>query len=295
MRVLILGGSGMLGHKLWQTFTDRFDTYVTFRQSPSAYARYGIFDGARTLGHVSSVDLDSLMRVFGEVRPEVVINCIGIVKQDAAATNHVASINVNALFPHRLAALSRAAGARLIHLGTDCVFSGRKGNYVETDAPDAEDLYGRTKLLGEVDYENCLTIRTSMIGRELSSAHGLIEWFLSQQGKTVRGYRQAIFSGFTTLALSEIIASIITDHPQLRGVWHVASEPINKFDLLTLVKEAAKLDIRIEPDETFVCDRSLNDTRFHQATGFAPPSWSDMILRLFQDSTPYTEFRRSSC
>jgi dTDP-4-dehydrorhamnose reductase len=287
MRILILGGSGMLGHKLWQQFAPRFDTYATFRPAQfSTYERFGIFDKARAIGGVSAEDFESVERAFESAQPEVVVNCIGIVKQDAAAKDPLASISVNALFPHRLAALSRAKGARLIHLSTDCVFSGRKGNYVETDTPDAEDLYGRTKLLGEVDYENCLTIRTSMIGRELSGAHGLIEWFLSQQGKTVRGYRRAIFSGFTTLALSEIIASVITDHPQLRGVWHVASEPINKFDLLTLVKEAANLNIRIEPDETFVCDRSLNDARFRQATGFAPPSWSDMILRLFQDTTP---------
>ncbi|MDT4952897.1 MAG: dTDP-4-dehydrorhamnose reductase [Acidobacteriota bacterium] len=287
MRILILGGSGMLGHKLWQQFAPRFDTYATFRPAQfSSYERFGIFDKARSIGGVSAEDFESVERAFESAQPEVVVNCIGIVKQDAAAKDPLASISVNALFPHRLAALSRATGARLIHLSTDCVFSGRKGNYVEADTPDAEDLYGRTKLLGEVDYENCLTIRTSMIGRELSGAHGLIEWFLSQQGKTVRGYRRAIFSGFTTLALSEIIASVITDHPQLRGVWHVASEPINKFDLLTLVKEVANLNIRIEPDETFVCDRSLNDARFRQATGFAPPSWSDMILRLFQDTTP---------
>lgn len=295
MRVLILGGSGMLGHKLWQWFCEHGDAYATFRQSPVAYEHLGIFDRARMIGQVSAQDFNSVVRAFAQVRPDAVINCIGIVKQDVAAKDPDASISVNSLFPHRLAALSRASGARLIHLSTDCVFSGRKGNYVETDTPDAADLYGRTKLLGEVDDEHCLTIRTSMIGRELAGAHGLIEWFLSQQGKTVRGFRRAVFSGFTTRALSEIIASIITEHTQLQGVWHVAAEPINKFDLLTLVKEAANLDVQIEPDETFVCDRSLNAERFRQATGFVPPGWSDMISQLLQDATPYSKIRRSHC
>jgi dTDP-4-dehydrorhamnose reductase len=291
MRILILGGSGMLGHKLWQRFSERFDTYATFRQSPSSYDRYGFFDANRSIGHVSADDFDSLVRAFARVRPEVVVNCVGIVKQDAAAKDPYQSININALYPHRLAALARATGARLIHLSTDCVFSGRKGNYTDADRTDAEDLYGRTKLLGEVDGENCLTIRTSMIGRELAGAHGLIEWFLSQQGKRVRGFKRAIFSGFTTGALSDIIADIITGHPQLSGVWQVAAEPTNKFDLLTLVREIYGLQIEIEPDESFACDRSLDGRRFQAETGFVPPSWPEMIERMHADPTPYDEFR----
>jgi dTDP-4-dehydrorhamnose reductase len=285
----------MLGHKLWQTFRDRFDTYVTFRQSAASYAGHVIFDQSRALGGVSAQDFDSVVSALSRVRPEVVVNCIGIVKQDAAAKDALASISINALFPHRLARLCQATGVRLLHLSTDCVFSGRRGSYEEVDAADAEDLYGRSKLLGEVAAENCLTIRTSMIGRELAGAHGLLEWFLSQRGQSVRGFRRAIFSGFTTLALSEIIASIINDHAQLQGVWHVAAEPISKFDLLTLIKETADLEIEIEPDESFVCDRSLNDERFRRATGFVPPSWSAMISQLFQDTTPYAQIRRSHC
>lgn len=292
MRVLILGGSGMLGHKLWQTFRDRFDTYVTFRGRPSAYARYGIFDPGRAVGEVSALDFDSVARAFARVRPEAVVNCIGIVKQDAAASDPLASIGVNALFPHRLAALCRAAGARLVHLSTDCVFSGRAGNYAEADAQDAGDLYGRTKLLGEVAGEGCLTLRTSMIGRELSGAHGLVEWFLSQRGGRVRGFRRAVFSGFTTGALSGIISGVVADHPNLSGVWHVAAEPINKFDLLTLVKQTYGLEVEIEPDEAFVCDRSLDGGRFREATGFRPAPWPEMIDGMSRDATPYEDIRR---
>ncbi|HEY0322892.1 MAG TPA: SDR family oxidoreductase [Pyrinomonadaceae bacterium] len=295
MKVLILGGSGMLGHKLWQVLSRRFDTFVTFRQSAQAYAHYKLFETARAIGNVSASDFDAVTKAVAQVRPQVVVNCIGIVKQDAAAKDPLTSININALFPHRLAELARAAGARLIHLSTDCVFSGRGGNYNEDNPPDAEDLYGRTKLLGEVGSPDCLTLRTSMIGRELAGSQGLVEWFLSQQGKTVRGFRRAIFSGLTTRALAEAIAWIIEEHPSLDGVWHVAAEPISKFDLLTLIKEKGGLQIEIEPDETFVCDRSLDGERFREITGFVPPHWSDMISQLFQDSTPYNEFRRSDC
>lgn len=285
----------MLGHKLWQTLDGRLDAYATFRQSPSAYSHLNIFNLERAIGRVSAEDFDSVVRALARVRPRVVVNCVGIVKQDAAAKDPLTSISINSLFPHRLAAICRAANARLIHLSTDCVFSGRRGQYAEDDPADAEDLYGKSKNLGEVGGEGCLTIRTSMIGRELSGSQGLLEWFLSQQGKTVRGFRRAVFSGFTTQALSEIIARIIEEHGELEGVWHVAAEPISKFDLLTLIKETARLNIQIEPDDTFHCDRSLNGARFCQATGFVPPTWSDMISRLFQDDTPYAEIRGAHC
>lgn len=292
MKALILGGSGMLGHKVWQTFADRFDTTATVRQSPSFYARYRLFDRSRLLGGVSAEDFDSIVRAVARVRPDVVVNCIGLVKQIAAANEPVSGIAINALFPHRLAQLCGATGSRLIHLSTDCVFSGRGGNYREDDPSDAEDLYGRTKFLGEVAGEGCLTVRTSIIGRELEGAHGLIEWFLGQEGQPVRGYKRAIFSGLSTNELAEILARIIADHPALAGVWHVAAEPISKFDLLCLVKETYGLTVTIEPDETVVIDRSLNADRFRAATGLVPASWPVIISRMYQDPTPYRAPRR---
>ncbi len=293
-RILILGGAGMLGHKLGQLLSERFNTALTFRQAPQAYVRDKLFDSAQMVSQVSAQDPDSIVRAIARVRPTVVINCIGIVKQDQGAKDPLLSIYVNALFPHRLAQLCRASGTRMIHISTDCVFSGRKGNYVETDMSDAEDLYGRTKFLGEVDDETSLTLRTSMIGRELSSSHGLIEWFLRQEGRSVRGFKRAIFSGFTTRALAEIIFKIINEKPDMNGVWHVAAEPINKFDLLTLIKETYGLNVEIEQDETFVCDRSLNGERFWREVNSAPPSWPVMIEEMYKDSTPYAEIRRNN-
>ncbi len=292
MKLLVLGATGMLGHKLMQVLSARFEVTGTVRGHAAGYQSHPVLGVMPLLGGVQAEDFDSVVQVIAAVRPEVVVNCIGLVKQLAAAKETVPSITVNALFPHRLARLCQAGGARLVQVSTDCVFSGRKGSYVESDAADAEDLYGRTKLLGEVDDEGCLTIRTSIIGRELGTAHGLVEWFLGQEGRSVRGYRRAIFSGFTTQALAEIMAGVITDHPEMRGVWHVAAEPINKFDLLALVKQVYRLNIQIEPDEAVKIDRSLNGERFREATGFIPPAWPEMIEELYTDSTPYSELRR---
>jgi dTDP-4-dehydrorhamnose reductase len=245
--------------------------------------------------NISAQDFDRMVQAMAMVKPTVVVNCIGIIKQRAAVKDALTSIMINALFPHRLARVCQMSGTRLIHMSTDCVFSGRKGNYLESDVADAEDLYGRTKLLGEVSYDGCLTLRTSIIGRELETAYGLLEWFLAQQGQSVGGYKWAIFSGLTTQVLAEIMAQIITDHQNMQGIWHVAAEPINKLDLLSLIKQVYGLNIRIEPDEKVVIDRSLNADKFRQATGYVPPAWPEMIEQMSQDPTPYSEFRRSQC
>jgi len=294
MRVLILGGSGMLGHKLWQAFRNRFDTWVTVRSSYQEYTRCGLFDSQCLLGGVDVFNFDTVTRALATVQPDVVINCIGIVKQVSAAKDPVVSLTVNSLFPHRLATLCGAAGVRLIHISTDCVFSGKKGMYTEDDVSDAEDLYGRTKFLGEVSAPRCLTLRTSIIGRELQSTNGLVEWFLSNRGGSVRGYTRAIYSGFTTLAISQIIANVIEHYPDLSGVYHVSSEPINKYDLLCLLRDAYRVQVEIEPYPEVHIDRSLDSSRFRAAISFAPPTWPDMIETMAEDPTPYDEWRTSN-
>jgi len=293
MKVLVLGAAGMLGHKLILGLSPLFEIVGTVRAPLSKYADHPVLNNMHLLGDVQVENFDSVQHAITNTRPALVINCIGIVKQATAAHDPLISISVNALFPHRLAPLCRDAGIRLIHISTDCVFSGSKGNYIESDVADAEDLYGRTKLLGELDYDGSLTLRTSMIGRELETTHGLIEWFLSQQGKSIKGFRRAFFSGFTTKVLAEIIVKIILNHQNLQGIYHIASEPISKFDLLSLVKKAYALNVQIEPDDDVVCDRSLNAELFKRATGYIPPSWSDMIVEMYNDSTPYDELRRS--
>ncbi len=290
MKVLILGGSGMLGHRLWINLRKEHEVWATVRQTSSPFPERPEFPLKYVRTDVDSSNFDQVTRALASIRPDLVINCIGLIKQKGdLASDPIMSISLNALLPHRISLICRAAKIRMIHISTDCVFSGKKGSYMESDQSDAEDLYGRTKFLGEVAYPpHSLTLRTSIIGRELKTRLGLIEWFLSQKdGDTIRGYKRAIFTGFTTDELSRIIMNNVIPHPELTGLYHVSSDPINKYDLLQVVNQAFGRKINILPDEDFLMDRSLNSTRFRQATGYQPPSWPDMIQEMAKDAQFY--------
>jgi dTDP-4-dehydrorhamnose reductase len=280
MRILILGGDGMLGHRLLRELAPRHETRVTLRRPLAAYRDLGLFDGGNSYGEIEAREPEAMRRVLAEYRPEAVVNAIGIVKQRPDGEDGVLSVEVNALFPHLLARLCEARGARLVHLSTDCVFSGRKGNYAETDRPDPVDVYGFSKLLGEVDRPRALTLRTSMIGRELRRRTGLLEWFLSQRGKMIKGYRKAIFTGFSTAELARIIERLLTRHPAAAGIYHVAAAPISKFELLSRLNRRLRLGVEIVPDDEVACDRSLDAARFRSATGYEPPTWDAMVDEL---------------
>jgi len=223
--------------------------------------------------------IDGVRDVLDDFRPDAVVNAVGLVKQRPDADNAIDSIEINALFPHRLAALCAEFDVRLLHMSTDCVFSGRVGNYREDDTPDALDLYGRSKLLGELSKPHCLTLRTSIIGRELSRYSGLLEWFLAQKG-SVKGFRQAIFSGFTTIELARIIERLLADYPRAAGLYHVSSEPIAKYDLLALLRKALGIAIDIVPDDGLRIDRSLDSSRFRSEFDYRPPTWEQMADEL---------------
>lgn len=287
MKILVLGATGMLGHKAMQILSKRHEVVGTVRRDPADYWHHPVLKDLDLVGEVNVNDFATVERVIAETRPDVIFNCIGIVKQLKEASDPVPSIKINALFPHLLAQACVREGIRMVHMSTDCVFSGRKGMYTEQDLSDAEDLYGRTKYLGEVDYPGCLTVRTSIIGYEIGSAHGLLGWFLSQQRKKVRGYTRAFFSGLTTNALSEVIRTVIEQYPDLHGTWQVASNPISKYDLLVRIRDRFGLDIEIEPDESVVIDRSLDPSRFIARTGIRIPTWPEMIEQLYLDTTPY--------
>ncbi|MFT4041098.1 MAG: SDR family oxidoreductase [Thermomicrobiales bacterium] len=292
MRVLVLGGSGMLGHKVYQTLRETFDTRVTLRSRDAAEAALpGLFDPAEIIDGVDARDPATVRRAIALAEPEAVINCIGIIKQLPAAHDAVASISVNALLPHQLAEMCAARGARLVHISTDCVFSGRQGGYTEADIPDPPDLYGRSKLLGEVTGPGAITLRTSIIGRELASRNGLVEWFLSAPGPAVRGYTQAVFSGLPTLALAQVIAQVVHDFPEASGLYHVAADPIAKFDLLQLLGAAYGRPVTVEPFPDVRIDRSLDGSRFAALTGFRAAPWPELIAAMAADPTPYTEWR----
>ena len=292
-RILVLGAAGMLGHKLVQTLVrDQFVVSGTVR-SLLPPARIDAFAGAQIAGGVDAAKFDSVVNAFALTAPDVVVNCIGIVKQLPEANDAIQSLTINSLFPHLLARQCQAAGARLIHLSTDCVFSGRRGMYTEEDFADADDLYGRSKLMGEVGAQEGLTLRTSMIGRELKTRHGLLEWFLSQTGR-IRGFTNAIYSGFTTIELSRIISLVIRQHADLRGVYHVSSAPVSKYDLLKQLREAFEHPIEIDADPSVKIDRSLDSTRFRTVTGYTPSPWESMIREMAADPSPYRSWRSDS-
>jgi dTDP-4-dehydrorhamnose reductase len=272
--VLVLGASGMLGNAVLRFFAASLG-YRAVGAVRSAAASARLPAEVRDAIH-AGLDIDRLEPLFAEVRPDVVVNCIGVVKQLHEAQDPLIAIPINSLLPHRLARLCQANGARLIHVSTDCVFSGSKGSYREEDAADARDLYGRSKLLGEVDGENAITLRTSIIGHELRNPHGLVGWFLSQRG-AVKGYRRAIFSGLPTVELARVMRDIVIPSPELRGVFHVSAEPINKYDLLRLIAATYGVACEIVPDDEVVIDRSLDSTKFRRATGYVAPAWPQLI------------------
>ena len=280
MRVLILGGDGMLGHQLLGTLSGDHEIRVTLRREEDAYRAHRRFDGGNAFFGVDVRDHDRLLDVFAGFRPQAVVNAAGVVKQRPEAKDPMTSLEINALFPHRLARLCAAAGARLVHLSTDCVFSGRKGSYRETDLPDPEDLYGRTKLLGELREAPALTLRSSIIGLEIGRKQGLVEWFLASRG-AVRGFRRAVFSGLTTQEMARLVGRLLVAHPDLSGLFHVASTPIDKYTLLSrLARALGRDDVQIEVDDGLACDRSLSPEAFRGATGYVAPSWDDMLREL---------------
>jgi dTDP-4-dehydrorhamnose reductase len=292
MRILVFGANGMLGHKVYQEFNQRFDTWGTIRDSIEPWQHLPFLKKDRIVENIEVSSRESIINALDRVQPEVVVNCIGIVKKLKESESPVSAITVNALLPHWLAELCQERGIRLIHISTDCVFSGKVGNYSENALPDPYDLYGRTKLLGEVTEKNCLTLRTSIIGRELKRTVGLLEWFLSQSGKSVQGYRYAVFSGFTTSELAIVLADIVVNHPELHGLYHLSSEPINKYDLLCMIKETLNLQITINEYTGFFVDRSLNSERIRRILKYQPPTWEEMIRRLVTEVDEYEEWRR---
>jgi dTDP-4-dehydrorhamnose reductase len=277
MRVLVLGASGMLGNAMTRVLSEKPDWQVFGTIRSEGSKRF--FDSAIAERLITGVDVeqhDALVKLFAHVRPDVVVNCIGLVKQLADAEDLLVALPLNAMLPHRLARLCELVGARLVHMSTDCVFSGRKGGYRESDPPDAEDVYGRSKLLGEVAYPHTITLRTSIIGHELQSAHGLVGWFLSQE-KQCKGYTKAIFSGLPTVALAQIVRDVVIPRPDLSGVYHVAAQPISKYDLLKLIAEVYGKTIEIIPSDQVVIDRSLDAGRFRDATSYVAPGWRELI------------------
>lgn len=282
-KYLIIGANGMLGNACMRVISASGDQVWGTVRSPSNLNLFEEDVRRRLVSGVDAEDFATVERVVGESQPDVVVNCVGVVKQLAAADDPLVALPLNSLFPHRLARLCTTAGARLIHISTDCVFSGNRGMYREEDRPDADDLYGVSKRLGEVDYPGAITLRTSIIGHELQGSRSLLDWFLAQSGR-VQGFTKAIFSGLSTVELSHVIHDHVAPRTDLRGLYHVSAEPISKYDLLCLIRDVYGRDIEITPSDKLVIDRSLDSTRFRAETGWQPPSWPAMVREMHADA-----------
>ena len=293
-RVLVLGGSGMLGHKMVQTLGARnFETYATVRGGleHSTLNHPELLQEGQFISDVEVSDFDLLRATVLDVKPDVVVNCVGVIKQRDAAHESIESITINSLLPHRLAEVCQDIGARMIHFSTDCVFNGEKGAYEESDPSDATDLYGRSKFLGEVSSPGTLTLRSSIIGRELSNYSSLLEWFLAQNGKIIRGFSKAKYAGITTNRMSHLVGDLISNHPSLSGMYQVSGPWISKYDLLFVLRDAFKLEIEIERDDEVDIDRTLVGDRFAEEIGYRAPSWEEMAAELASDPTPYESWK----
>lgn len=277
MKVLVLGASGMIGSTVLRVLSEKHDWAVFGSVRDGSVKQF--FSASIGEHLVAGVDVEQqhcLIKILDQIRPDVVVNCAGLTKHKPEADDPLVSIPINTLLPHRLAGLCKLVGARLIHISTDCVFSGEKGGYAENDFADARDVYGKSKALGEVHYPHTITLRTSTIGHELQSQYGLLDWFLSQEG-WCKGYTRAVFSGLPTVVFAQVIRDVVIPRKELSGLYHVAAKPINKFDLLKLIADVYGKTIDIVSDDKLVIDRSLNAERFHFATGYIAPEWPELI------------------
>lgn len=276
-RVLILGVSGMLGSAIYKELmtSGEHDVYGAARN-----ARCKNKLGGEIFCEFEIENYRQVQELIERVSPHTIINCIGLIKQLQLSKDSENAIYVNALFPHLLQRTCNLIGARLIHFSTDCIFSGRKGNYIESDFADADDIYGRTKFLGEVTCSGALTLRTSIIGHELYTNNSLLEWFLAQKGR-INGYKNAIFSGLPTTEIASILNKLVLTNPSLSGSYHLSSAPISKYELLKIIKDVYTLDVEIIPSEELVIDRSLNCNRFIKATNFNCRDWRSMIETMY--------------
>lgn len=283
MKVMILGASGMIGSTMLKVLSESGDLTVWGTLRSAQDRRF--LPQSDAMQFITGIDVthtDSLLKAFATVSPDVVVNCAGLTKHHPESDDPLQNLELNATLPHRLARICEVAGARLVHVSTDCVFQGIRGGYVESDVPDAQDSYGKSKSMGEVSSAlHAITLRTSTIGHELRTRYGLLEWFLSQEGQC-KGFPRAIFSGLPTVVFAQVVRDFVLPRPDLYGLYHVSAKAINKLDLLKLIASVYKKEIDIIPDCNFVIDRSLNGTRFSMATNYVAPGWDELVKIMYE-------------
>lgn len=283
-RILIIGSNGMLGHMLFSYFASQegFETIGIARKYIN-----GFINKNNIINEENFTNPDIINSLIEKLKPNLVINCVGMIKQNPNITNIEESFYLNSFFPKILSQICRIKKIRFLTFSTDCVFSGKKGFYKEDDLVDIQDVYGQSKYLGEVnDCDNTITLRTSIIGKELNTKRGLLEWLISESksSKKVYGFKNVIFSGFPTIEVARIIHRYIIPNNELKGIYHLSSDPIDKFSLLNLIKRIYSLDITILEEYDNVIDRSLDSTKFRSETGFIPHNWEHLIQSMYENN-----------
>jgi dTDP-4-dehydrorhamnose reductase len=288
MKVCVLGAGGLLGHMLIRVLSESNDVFGTTREKPNISSPLANFLSLeKWIGGVDASVPHSIEKIFDTDQFDVAINCIGLIKQRDSIVSDSETMLINGEFPHHLAQIANSHDTQVIHISTDCVFSGTKGSYLESDTPDPVDVYGKSKLLGELIDSNNLTLRTSHIGRELTVKKSFVEWLVSQRGGHVNGYSHAIYSGLTTQALARTISKLLLGNSHLTSLFHVSSQPISKLEIINKLNELLDLQLTVTPDASVQINRSLNSEKFQNATSISPQTWDEMLSDLCQDQKTY--------
>lgn len=284
MKILILGANGMIGHRVLLEANSQFGTevYGATRRSLDVFLGNKAF-GSNLVENIDVLDWASLENLLHSIRPDVIVNAVGLTLRREKISDLSYAMEINSLYPHKLSNWAAANKSRVIHFSTDCVFGGESGHYTELSLPTAKDNYGKTKFLGEITNNSSLTLRFSCIGQELDVKSELLEWFLAQKGKAIRGFTRAMYSGVTSLVVARETCRIISDFKDLTGLYQISSEPISKYDLLLLAKKHFNIDIKIEAFEGFISDKTLVSEKYSAKTGFKCQSWEAMMQELAND------------
>jgi len=289
MRILILGIDGMIGHKIAQSLSQDYEVIGSTRKDVN-HQKIGLNN---CLLYKKDFIIDDQNVFFNKISPDVIINCIGITTRRGISRNMSNTDFINSRFPHKISEWVSIKNRRLIHFSTDCVFSGKKGDYLDDDKPDANDIYGMSKAKGEIDNNSSLTLRCSMIGREIYNHTELFEWLYSMKNKDIEGYANVIYSGVTTFWMGDVIKKILKNNISLSGIYNISSEPISKYHLLLKLSDAFKLNVNVSANLNIKSNKVLNSKKFAEITGIIPPNWDDLIPYFKNDCEKFTHIYKN--